>query len=84
MKFFKYGYAVRGTRKDINSRLKAILEAGFAVGGDINSRWKAINDLVGYVECCSSGRIFCSLSQGGFSFDSVFFFHCSLRDKAAA
>ena len=44
MKFFKHGYAVRGTKKDINSRLKAILGAGFAVRGDINSRWKAILD----------------------------------------
>ena len=44
MKFFKHGYTVRGTQKDINSRLKAILEAGFAVRGDINSRWKAILD----------------------------------------
>ena len=44
MKFFKHSYAVRGTQKDINSRLKAILEAGFAVRGDINSRWKAILD----------------------------------------
>ena len=44
MKFFKHGYAVLGTQKDINSRLKAILEAGFAVRGDINSRWKAILD----------------------------------------
>ena len=35
---------LRGTQKDINSRLKAILEAGFAVRGDINSRWKAILD----------------------------------------
>ena len=35
---------VRGTQKDINSRLKAILEAGFAVRGEINSRWKAILD----------------------------------------
>ena len=59
---------------------------------DGNSRWKAvyavrstlyeleihINELASYVDG-SSGRVFCSLSQsGGFSFDSFFFFHCSL------
>ena len=43
-----------------------------------------VNQLASYIECCSSGRIFCSLRQSGFSIDSVFFFHCSLRDKAAA
>ena len=76
--------AILKTSADINAEQRRSLTHCIKKSTSFKEIEIHLNYLASYVECCSSGKIFCNLSQNGFSFDSVYFFHYSLQDKAAA